>query len=63
MTLWRAERRFPEEWLHELNNRVLEAFTKNSVTLAEEFERLRRTRRASASTCGASGLASATTDG
>jgi hypothetical protein len=63
MTLWRAERRFPEEWLHELNNRVLEAFKKNSVTLAEEFERLRRTRRASASTRGASGLASATTDG
>jgi hypothetical protein len=63
MTLWRAERRFSEEWLRELNDRVLVAFKKKSATLAEEFERLRRTRPGSASTRGESGSRSATVDG
>ena len=27
-TLWRAERRFSEEWLHERNEKVLAAFKK-----------------------------------
>lgn len=55
MTLWRAERRFSEEWLHELNDKVLAAFKKKSATLAEEFERLRRTRRGSENTREGSG--------
>jgi len=55
MTLWRAERRFSEEWLRELNEKVLAAFKKKSVTLAEEFERSRRTRRGSGNTRGGSG--------
>jgi hypothetical protein len=59
MTLWRAERRFSEEWLRELNEKVLAAFKKKSVPLAEEFERLRRTRRGSGSTRGGSGGRSA----
>jgi hypothetical protein len=59
MTLWRAERRFSEEWLRELNEKVLAAFKKKSVSLAEEFERLRRTRRGSGSTRGGSGGRSA----
>ena len=45
ITLWWAERRFSEEWLRELNEKVLAAFKQRSGTLAEEFERLRRTRR------------------
>ena len=60
MTLWRAERRFNEEWLRELNQRVIAAFKKKKVALAEEFERLRRTRRASANTREGNGSASAT---
>jgi hypothetical protein len=60
MTLWRAERRFSEEWLRELNAKVVAAFKKNSVTLAEEFERSRRTRRASGNTAAGSGGHSAT---
>lgn len=63
MTLWRAERRFSEEWLRELNEKVLAAFKKKSGTLAEEFERLRRTRRDSGSTRGASGGRSASGGG
>jgi len=62
-TLWRAQRRFSEEWLRELNEKVLAAFKKNSVTLAEEFERLRRTRRGSGSTPEGSGSRSATDGG
>jgi uncharacterized membrane protein YgcG len=63
MTLWRAERRFSEEWLRELNDKVLAAFKKKSVLLAEEFERLRRTRPGSGSTRGASGSRSASGGG
>jgi len=63
MTLWRAERRFNEEWLRELNQRVIAAFNEKKVALAEEFERLRRTRPTWASTRGTSGSPSATTDG
>jgi hypothetical protein len=59
MTLWRAERRFPEEWLRELNERVVGAFKKNSMALAEEFERSARTRRGSGSTRAGSGGRSA----
>ncbi len=59
MTLWRAELRFSEEWLRELNEKVLAAFKKKSVSLAEEFERLRRIRRGSGSTRGESGGRSA----
>ena len=63
MTLWRAERRFPEEWLRELNQRVIAAFKKKKVALAEEFEQLRQIQRASANTRGGNGSRSATTDG
>ncbi len=63
MTLWRAERRFSEVWLRELNEKVLAAFKKKSVPLAEEFERLRRTRRGSGSMRGESGSRSDSGDG
>jgi len=63
MTLWRAERRFTEEWLRELNQRVIANFKKKRVALAEEFEQLRRTRPASGSTREGNGSPSATTDG
>jgi len=63
MTLWRAEQRFSEEWLRELNDKVLAAFKKKSVPLAEEFERSRRTRRGSGNTPGASGGRSASGKG
>jgi hypothetical protein len=60
MTLWRAERRFPEEWLRELNEKVVAAFQKNAAAMAEDLERLRRTRRASGNTAAGSGGRSAT---
>ena len=62
MTLWRAERRFNEEWLRELNQRVIATFKKKKVALAEVFVQLRRSRQASASTRGESGSPSATND-
>lgn len=58
MTLWRAERKFSQEWLHELNDRVVEAFKKKALPIAEELSA--RTPRASGSTRGASGGRSAT---
>ncbi len=63
MTICRAEHPFSEEWLYELNEKVLAAFQRNPVSLAEEFERLRTTRRRSGSTHEGSGSASATADG
>ena len=63
MTLGRAQRRCSEEWLRELNENVLAAFKRTSVTLAEEFERLRRTRRGSGSTREGRGSRSATDGG
>lgn len=60
MTLWRTERRFSEEWLRELNEKVVAAFKKNPTALAEEFERSARTRRGSGSTRAKSGGRSAT---
>ncbi len=63
MTLWRAQRRFSEEWLRELNEKVLAAFKRTSVTLAEEFERLRWTRRGSGGTREGRGSRSATDGG
>ena len=63
MTLGRAQRRCSEEWLRELNENVLAAFKRTSVTLAEEFERLRRTRRGSGSTREGRGSRSAADGG
>ena len=53
MTLWRAQRRFPEVWLHQLNDEVLASFKKKSAALADELSQ--RTRLDWRSTDGASG--------
>jgi hypothetical protein len=58
MTLWRAERRFSEEWLRELNEKVVAAFKKKAVPIARELSE--RTRRGSTSTVEGSGGRSAT---
>jgi hypothetical protein len=58
MTLWRAEQRFSEEWLRELNEKVVAAFKKKAVPIARELSA--RTRRGSTSTGEESGARSAT---
>ncbi len=58
MTLWRAERRFSEEWLRELNERVVTAFKKKARAIADELSA--QTRPGSARTRAGSGGRSAT---
>jgi len=53
MTLWQAERRLSEEWLHELNDRIVVAFEKEALSIAEELSA--RTPRASGNTSAGSG--------
>jgi hypothetical protein len=53
MTLWRAQQRFSEPWLRQLNEEVLRSFKKKSAALADELSQ--RTRLDWRSTGEASG--------